>query len=119
MRIQNGVTTAQVLEAHLYKVPQYVVWSFPIAAVIAAVFTVHAMTTHQEIVAAKAGGISFHRLFAPVLILGVLMTGAALYLTEGAPKANNVTGAFGSAGSMPLGMPPGHPTPSSWSRVGR
>lgn len=81
----------QVVEGYLYQVPQYVVWSFPIAGLIATVFTVHGMTTHREIVAAKAGGISFYRIVTPVLLAGVLLTGAALFLTELAPRANRIS----------------------------
>jgi lipopolysaccharide export system permease protein len=61
-----------------------------VAALLAAVFTVHGMTTHREIVAAKAGGVSFHRLVRPVLILGVLLTGVALALTEIVPRSNRI-----------------------------
>jgi lipopolysaccharide export system permease protein len=88
--VDQGMTTLQVASAYVYKVPQYVVWSFPIAALIAAVFTVHGMTTHRETVAAKAGGISFHRLIAPILVIAVLLTGTALVLTEVAPRGNRI-----------------------------
>jgi len=39
-------------------------------------------------VAAKAGGISFHRLILPILFLGVLLTGVALGLEEVVPRSN-------------------------------
>ena len=65
--IDRGLTTMQVAAAYLYMLPTYIQWSFPIAALIAAVFTVHNMTMHREVVAAKAGGISFHRLVLPVI----------------------------------------------------
>lgn len=92
--LSAGLTTMQVLQAYLYKVPQYVVWSFPIAALVGTVFTIHGMTTHREVVAAKAGGISFHRLIAPVMVMAVLLTGVALALTELAPRANKIAGAI-------------------------
>ena len=46
------------------------------------------MTLHKEIVAAKAGGISFHRLIVPILFLGVVLTGVALGLEELVPRTN-------------------------------
>jgi len=49
------------------------------------------MTKHREIVAAKAGGISFHRLVAPMLIAGILLTGVALALTEVVPRTNKIS----------------------------
>lgn len=88
--LDRGLTGAEVAKAYLYQLPLFIQWSFPIAALIAAVFTIHSMTTHREIVAAKAGGISFHRVALPVLVLGVLLTGVALALTEVVPRSNRI-----------------------------
>ncbi|HZD06182.1 MAG TPA: LptF/LptG family permease [Longimicrobiales bacterium] len=88
--VDQGMTTLQVAHGYLYRLPEYIVWSFPIAALIAAVFTIHTLTVHREIVAAKAGGISFHRLILPVGVMAVLLTGAALALTELAPRSNRI-----------------------------
>jgi lipopolysaccharide export system permease protein len=79
-----------VAKAYLFQLPLFVQWSFPIAALVAAVFTIHSMTTHREIVAAKAGGISFHRVARPVLVMGLLLTVVALGLTELVPRSNRV-----------------------------
>lgn len=78
----------EVGQGYLYLMPKFVLWAFPIAALIAAVFTVHGMTMHREIVAAKAGGVSFHRLVLPVVGLGFILTGAGLLLTELVPRTN-------------------------------
>ncbi len=86
--LDQGLTWLEVCKAYLYMLPQFVQWSFPIAALIASVFTIQIMTMHREIVAAKAGGISFHRLIVPIIVLGVLLTGAALALEEVVPRAN-------------------------------
>lgn len=86
----RGVTGPEIVRAYLYQVPLFLQWSFPIAALVATVFTVHSMTTHREVVAAKAGGISFHRLVGPIVVVGVLLTGVALALGEIVPRANRV-----------------------------
>ncbi len=88
--LERGVTGVNVVLAYLYEFPNYVLYSFPIAALIAAVFTIHSMTAHREIVAAKAGGISFHRLVVPLLALGLLLTGVALGLSELVPRTNRI-----------------------------
>jgi lipopolysaccharide export system permease protein len=75
--LDRGLSRADVGLAYLYKLPEYFQFAFPIAALVATVFTIHTMTRHREIVAAKAGGISFHRLMAPLVILGIVLTGAA------------------------------------------
>ncbi|MBT4189189.1 MAG: YjgP/YjgQ family permease, partial [Gemmatimonadales bacterium] len=86
--LRRGLTWTEVAGAYVYQMPQFILWAFPIAALVAAVFTIHGMTTHREIVAAKAGGISFHRLVVPLLAVGTLLVIAALGLTEVVPQAN-------------------------------
>jgi lipopolysaccharide export system permease protein len=83
--LDSGLTSLEIAHGYLYNVPEYLAWSFPIAGLIAAVFTVHGMTTHREVVAAKAGGVSFHRLILPLLLLGLVMTGVALAATDLVP----------------------------------
>ncbi|HAT38175.1 MAG TPA: hypothetical protein DCS75_06755 [Gemmatimonadetes bacterium] len=89
--IDRGLSLGEVSMSYVYMYPLFIQWCFPIAALLGAVFTVHWMTTHREIVAAKAGGISFHRLVAPMLIAGVLLTGVALALTEVVPRTNKIS----------------------------
>lgn len=79
------LTLGEIARGYFYNLPEYFQWSFPMAGLIAAVFTVHAMTTHREIVAAKAGGVSFHRLVLPILVLGGGLTAAALFTTDLVP----------------------------------
>ena len=86
--LDQGLSWKEVGTAYLYMLPQFIQWSLPIAAFIAAVFTIQIMTMHREVVAAKAGGISFHRVIVPILLLGVLLTGVALGLEEVVPRAN-------------------------------
>ena len=86
--IDRGLSMAEVFRAYGFQILQFVFWSFPMATLIAAVFTIHAMTVHREIVAAKAGGISFHRLAVPVLFLGVALSGVSFQLSDIVPRAN-------------------------------
>jgi lipopolysaccharide export system permease protein len=86
--MDRGLPLGQVLLSYAYQFPQFVFWSFPIAALLAAVFTIQPMTVHREVMAAKAGGISFHRLVAPVFVLGILFTVVGLGLSEAVPHTN-------------------------------
>lgn len=90
--VDRGVGMGEVAQAYLFQTPMYIQMSFPIAALLAVVFTVHTMTAHREVVAAKAGGVSFHRLVRPILILGLILTGVALALTEIVPRTNRIAG---------------------------
>lgn len=84
----RGLTFGEVALAYMYKFPMFVSWAFPIAALIAAVFTVHGMTVHREVMAAKACGISFHRLILPIVVAGAGLAVAALLLSEVVPLGN-------------------------------
>ena len=88
----RGLTVAEVATAYVYMLPKFISWSFPIAALLAAVFTIHSMTQHREVLAAKAGGISFHRLMAPLVVVGLILTGAGLVLSEVVPVAERRSG---------------------------
>ncbi len=92
--IDRGLKVAEVAQAYVFMMPMFIKWSFPFAALIAAVFTVHGMTTHRELVAAKAGGISFHRVIVPIVVMGVLLTGVAIALTELEPRGNRIAAAI-------------------------
>lgn len=87
---REDVSIGDVALGYLYGLPQFVLWSVPIAALIATIFTVNGMTRHSEVAAAKAGGISFWRLYAMIPVLGVVLTGLGLVLTEVVPRTNRL-----------------------------
>ena len=84
---RDGLTARQIAIGYVYDLPLFILYSFPIAALIATIFTINGMTRNSEIAAAKAGGVSFHRMLLPVGLLGILLTGAALGLSELVPVA--------------------------------
>lgn len=83
--MDRGLTLQRVFLGYVYQMPQFMLYSFPIAALIATIFTVGNMTRHSEMAAAKAGGISFFRVLAPLPVLGVLLTFVGLGLSEIVP----------------------------------
>jgi lipopolysaccharide export system permease protein len=82
---EQGIPVGRVALSYLYQLPMFISWSFPVAALIATVFTVSNMTRHSEMTAAKAGGISFFRALAVLPVLGVILTAAGMVLTEIVP----------------------------------
>lgn len=86
--LSRGVSLRSVAVSYVYYFPQLIFWGFPIAALISTVFTIGNMTRHQEITAAKAGGISFYRLATPIFILAALLSVAAVGIGEVVPAAN-------------------------------
>jgi lipopolysaccharide export system permease protein len=86
--LSRGLSQGTVALSYLYVFPQYVFWSIPIAGLVATVFTIGNMTRHQEITAAKAGGVSFYRLIAPIVLLTGVLSVASIGLGELIPIAN-------------------------------
>src|SRR5680860_58551 len=66
--LARNLPAGDVVLSYVYQLPQFIQWAFPIAALVATVFTIGDMTRHQEIAAAKAGGVSFYRLATPCLL---------------------------------------------------
>ncbi|MFQ5680210.1 MAG: LptF/LptG family permease [Gemmatimonadota bacterium] len=86
--LAQGLDGGQIASHYLYQFPFQMLLAFPLATLLSAVFTVSNMTRHFETTAAKAGGISFHRLTLPILVGGVLLSVAAAGLTELVPVTN-------------------------------
>lgn len=82
---QDGISTGRVALSYLYQLPQFVLYSLPIGALIATVFTVGNMTRHSEMAAAKAGGVSFYRALRTLPLIGVVLTLVGLGLSELVP----------------------------------
>lgn len=90
--LDRDLSGPAIAKAYFFMLPQFIQWAFPIAGLVAVVFTIQTMTLHREIVAAKAGGISFHRLIRPILVVGGVLTVVALGLSEVVPRANTIAG---------------------------
>jgi lipopolysaccharide export system permease protein len=88
--LDQGLATGTVVMGYIYQMPLFISWGLPVAALIATIFTVNAMTRHSEVAAAKAGGISFYRLYAALPVLGVFLTVLGLVLTELVPIGNRL-----------------------------
>jgi len=88
--LARGIPPARVALSYVYQLPLFILYAFPVAALIATIFTINNMARYSELTAAKAGGISFYRLIAPLPLLGVLLAGGALALSEVVPVANRL-----------------------------
>jgi lipopolysaccharide export system permease protein len=88
--LARGVGMRDVAISYVYYLPQFIFWSLPIAALVATVFTIGNMTRHQEIAAAKAGGVSFYRLIVPVMVLAAVLSVAGVAIGELIPTTNRM-----------------------------
>lgn len=88
--LARGLSLQQILLAYLYDFPYQMSLSLPVASLFGAVFTVALMSRNFEITAAKASGVSFYRLIAPMIVLGVVLSVVGLALGELVPVTNRL-----------------------------
>src|SRR5688572_21488752 len=86
--LSRQLPTTDLALSYLYWLPESVLFVLPAAVLFATVFTIGSLTRHSEITAAKASGVSFHRLSLPILFGAMLASGGALLLSDVVPQAN-------------------------------
>jgi len=74
--------------SYVYSLPDYLFMILPAAVLFATVFSIGSLTRHSEITAAKASGVSFYRVIAPIFLGAIIATAAGLVLGEINPRAN-------------------------------
>jgi lipopolysaccharide export system permease protein len=85
--LDRGLTMREIVVSYVYSVPENVFIVMPAAVLFATVFTIGTMGRNSELTAAKAGGVSFHRLTLPILIAAVFASGLAFVVGELAPES--------------------------------
>ena len=83
--LSRNLSRGQIALSYLYWIPDSMFMVLPAAVLFATVFTIGTLTRHSEITAAKASGISFHRVIAPILAAAVVVSVLALGLGELVP----------------------------------
>ena len=86
--LNRKLPPGQIALSYLYWVPDSMFMALPAAVLFATVFTIGGFTRHSEITAAKASGISFHRMVAPIFFGAFFVTLLALALGELVPVTN-------------------------------
>ena len=81
----RGLKPATVAFSYVFDLPEKMFLVLPVAVLFATVFTVGSLGRHSELTAAKASGISFHRLVRPLFLAGGLSFIMGLLLGELAP----------------------------------
>src|SRR5881396_3576273 len=85
----RGIKPAAVALSYVFYFPELMFLVLPVAVLFAVVFTVGALDRHSELTAAKASGISFHRVIRPLLAASVVAVLADVGLTELAPVTSS------------------------------
>lgn len=80
----NGITIKNILLGELFYFPPQIAILLPAAVLFATVFTLNSLGRHSELTAVKAGGVSFLRLAAPMLVLATIAVPVNFALQEAA-----------------------------------
>ncbi|HKA59271.1 MAG TPA: LptF/LptG family permease [Gemmatimonadales bacterium] len=85
--LSRGLPSRKIALSYVFDLPEKMFLVLPVAVLFATVFTVGSLGRHSELTAAKASGISFHRLVRPLFLAGVAAFLMGLVLGELAPVA--------------------------------
>lgn len=80
-----GLTKGRIALAYVFYMPEMMFLVLPAAVLFATVFTIGTLGRHSELTAAKASGVSFHRIILPLLIVSAVAFVAGVGIGELAP----------------------------------
>jgi lipopolysaccharide export system permease protein len=86
--LNRNIPPGNIALSYLFWLPDSMFLVLPAAVLFATVFSIGAFTRHAEITAAKASGISFYRLTAPIYFGATLACGLGLLLSWLVPITN-------------------------------
>jgi lipopolysaccharide export system permease protein len=87
--LSRGLGMPRILYSYIFDLPEKMFLVLPVAVLFATVFTVGSLGRHSELTAAKASGISFHRVVLPLFLVSGLGVLGGLVLAEIAPGATS------------------------------
>lgn len=86
---EQGASFQTVSKLFVYKLPSIIVLTFPMSMLLASLLTFGRLSGNSEIVAMKAGGVSFNRLIAPVIVVSIFVSIIAIFFNEMVVPAAN------------------------------
>src|SRR5207253_2266780 len=86
--LNRNLPKSDIILSYFYWLPDSMFMVLPAAVLFASVFSIGSITRHSEITAAKASGISFYRVIAPIFVGAFFAMILGLGLGEIAPRWN-------------------------------
>jgi lipopolysaccharide export system permease protein len=87
--VETGAPIAAALKVFVLKLPQIIVWTFPMSVLLATLLSLSKLSANSEIVAMQAGGVSFTRIILPLLALALLVSAVTFAIQEAVVPAAN------------------------------
>ncbi len=78
-----------ILTYYLYFMPEIIKLMLPVSVLLSALFTTGRLSSHNELIALKSGGVSLYRFMAPFIILAVALSGFAIWFNGWVVPATN------------------------------
>jgi LPS export ABC transporter permease LptF/LPS export ABC transporter permease LptG len=79
---RGAATTGMLLRYFYFATPQFVYYIIPLAALLATLVTVGLLTKNSELIVMRACGVSLYRSSVPLVLFGILFSGALFELQE-------------------------------------
>jgi lipopolysaccharide export system permease protein len=79
---EAGLPITVAIEVMALKMPQFVVYSFPMSILLSGMMTYSSFSAASEIIAFRSCGISVYRLILPALIMSLIVTGITFFFNE-------------------------------------
>ena len=80
--IDHEASFRQILRYYVFRSPYCILLALPITTLLGTLFSLGGLARRSEIIAAKAAGVSLHRLLMPLYGFSILMTLGAVWFTD-------------------------------------
>lgn len=77
-----GASLQAVVKIFIFGLPSVIMWTFPMSMLLASLLTFGRLSSSSEITAMKSCGISFGRIAAPAIIMGLIVSLCAIAFNE-------------------------------------
>ncbi|WP_026766850.1 LptF/LptG family permease [Selenomonas ruminantium] len=77
-----GASLQAVVKIFIFGLPGVVIWTFPMSMLLATLLTFGRLSSNSEITAMKSCGISFSRIAMPAIVMGIMVSLAAMAFNE-------------------------------------
>lgn len=91
---ESGLSLYLAMEIFVLKLPEFIVFSFPAAVLLATMMTYSRFSSDSELIALRGCGVSIRRIIAPAIALSLLVTGLTFAFNELITPAANYRAAI-------------------------
>ena len=87
--VEYGLPLLQALLALIYRLPSFLVLSFPMAVLLSTLLSYGKLSANSELLALKSLGITTTRVIAPAIAVSIFMTGLTFYFNDNLVPTSN------------------------------